>query len=87
MKNWKMWLAAIGLDVLFCLFFLAMNPKTNHVIDLRGLFLIFYLNIFNLTVGLLIVIFSSTKEKKRNAIPFLFLTILIYLVGWGVCHL
>ena len=86
MKNWKMWLIAIGIDILFCVLFYIIIPGPSGL-DLRGPFLVFYLVIFNLTIGLLFVIFSSTKEKKRNAIPFLMIAMLIFLVGLGICYL
>ena len=86
MKNWKMWLIAIGIDILFCVLFYIIIPGPSGL-DLRSPFLIFYLAIFNLTIGLLFVIFSSTKEKKRNAIPFLMIAMLIFLVGLGICYL
>jgi hypothetical protein len=86
MKNWKMWLIAISIDILFSILFYIIIPEPSGL-DLRVLLLFFYLSIFNAIVGILIVIFNSAKEKKRNAIPFLMITVLIYLVGLGICYL
>jgi hypothetical protein len=85
MKNWKMWLAAIILNILHCIIFWHLNPKAQGEFDLRSLFLLFYLITFNLTLGFSIVVYNSITGKKLNPMPFLLILLLILLISWGIC--
>jgi hypothetical protein len=87
MKNWKMWLAAIGINILTCIIYWMLFPKANADFDLRGLFLFFFLIGFNFIIGFSIAAYTAFKGKDIEGHPFLTISMLFLLISWGVCHL
>jgi hypothetical protein len=89
MKNWKMWLTAICTNILFYYVYWWSNPihSRRSFLDLRWFTLLFYLIVFNFIIGILITAYNAYKKKKFEANPFLVISILLLLIGWGICHL
>jgi hypothetical protein len=89
MKNWKMWLIAIVTNILFYYVYWWLNPihHNRNILDLRWLSLLFYLIIFNFIIGIFMATHTSLKRKKIEGQPFLIISILLLLIGWGICYL
>jgi hypothetical protein len=85
MKNWKMWSYAIFLNSVL-IGFQWKNSPTNTIYDKLGLGLtILFIAFLNFTIGIGISNYSDTNRAELKATPFYLLSILITLIGIGVC--